>query len=348
MAVAGSHNAWSTTPNMTLVANNTWVATQTLSSASGSFKFAANGSWTTNWGGGGNIARVPAMDTAPTPGGSDCNYSGLSNGLYRFIFNDSSKEFRMEWVGVSPLPIPSYTNMALVGDFNGWTPTPSSLLTNSPAASHVWSGLINLETSTSFQFQPNGNSSNQWGAPKSMEVAVPLTNGNACGKSDFTLLGFEPGTLLFTLDTSNATFTVSQVATQTFSTMTVQGNFIATNNPPPNMVRLGSTTAWESDHFITNSGSVTLRFSGNRGIRLWGATNNSTTFTQPANGTLMPAQTNFITLTSILPGRYRITFDHVTGEFNFQMLYTDVSGINLLKNPGLEQTTQTDGGDAVD
>lgn len=345
MAVPGSHNSWNTSPSMVLAADNVWVCTQTLSSASGTFKFAANASWTTNWGGGGGIARVPAIDTAPTLGGSDCSYAGLSNGLYRFIFNDSTREFRIEWAGVSPLPLPSYTNVALVGDFNGWTASPTSWLTNSPSAAHVWSGLINLETSTSFQFQPNGNPSNQWGAPKTIELAVPLTNGNACGKSDFMLSGFEPGTLLFTLDTSNATFTVSQVATQSFSTMTVQGNFIATNNPPPNMMRLGSTTAWESDHFITNSGSITLRFSGNRGIRLWGATN---TFSQPASGTLLPAQTNFVTLTSIVPGRYRITFDHVTGEFSLQMLYTDVSGINLLKNPGFEQTTQPDGGDATD
>ena len=348
MAVAGSQFAsgfWSATPNMTLVADNTWVSTQTVTAASGAFKFAANGSWTTNWGGPASIARVPAIASAPNQGGSDLTYSGLSSGLYRFTFNDSNKEFRMEWVGASPLPLPVYTNMALVGDFNGWVSSPNSLLTNSPANTNLWSGLINLETSTAFQFQPNGNPSNQWGAPQSAEVTVPLTNGNACGKSDFTLLGFEPGTFLFTLNTSNATFTISQVATQSFSTMTVQGDFIATNNPPPNMMRLGSTTTWESDHFITNSGSITLRFSGNRGVRLWGATN---TFAQPANGTLMPAQTNFVTLTSIVPGRYRITFDHVTGEFNFQMLYTEVSGINLLKNSGFEQTTQEDGGDAKD
>lgn len=50
MAVPGTHNDWSTTPTMKLVADNTWVCTQTFSSASGLFKFAANGAWTVNWG----------------------------------------------------------------------------------------------------------------------------------------------------------------------------------------------------------------------------------------------------------------------------------------------------------
>ena len=349
MAVAGTHNGWATTPNMTLAANNIWVTTQTFSSASGQFKFAANGSWTTNWGGGASIARVPAVANASVAGGGDLNYAGLSNGFYRVIFNDSTREFRMEWAGAAPLPLPAYTNMSLVGDFNGWTPSPGSMLTNSPANTNRWSCSVELESETAFQFYPNGSYSNQYGAPENgLVLSVPVTDASACGKADFTLSNFEPGTFQFTLDTSNATFAIQQTSTQSFSAMTVQGDFIATNNPPPNMMRLGSTTLWESDHYITNSGPVTVRFSGNNGARKWGATNGTPAFSLPVSGTLTSAQTNFATVSSLAPGRYRITFDHVTGAFTFRLVYDDPSGLNLLKNPGFELTTDSSGGDAVD
>lgn len=349
MAVAGSAftNMWSTVPNLALAANNTWVGTQRITNASGEFKFAANGDWTTNWGGNASLYRVPAAGSASAPNGGNLKFADLSNGLYRFTFNDSTREFRLEWADAAPLPLATYTNMAVVGDFNGWTTNANSRLTNSPADTNVWSGDVTLENATAFQFQPNGNASNQWGAPETSGLGVPATDASACGKSDFTLSTFEPGTLRFTLNTSNATFSISQVSTQSFSAMTVQGNFIGTNKPPGNMTRLGSSTLWESDHEITNVGTLTVRFSGNYGTRTWGATNGAPSNALPAEGTLIAAQTNYARLTNATAGRYRITFNHLTGAYTFRQSYVEASGINLLKNSGFEQTTLTDGGDAV-
>ena len=66
MAVAGTHNGWATAGSMTLMADHTWVTTQTLTSASGVFKFVSNNDWNSdNWGGNASIARVPASATAP-------------------------------------------------------------------------------------------------------------------------------------------------------------------------------------------------------------------------------------------------------------------------------------------
>jgi len=349
MAVAGSAftNAWSTVPNLVLVANNTWVGTQRLTAASGEFKFAANGNWTTNWGGNASLYRVPAVGSASVPNGGNLKFADLSNGLYRFTFNDSTREFRLEWAEAAPLPLATYTNVAIVGDFNGWTANANSQLTNSPANTNVWSGVITLENATAFQFQPNGNSSNQWGAPETAGLAVPVVDASACGKSDFSLATFEPGTLRFTLNTSNATFSISQISTQSFSAMTVQGNFIGTTNPPGNMTRLSGSTLWESDHEITNAGTLTVRFSGNYGTRIWGATNGAPSNALPATGTLTAGQTNYARLTNATAGRYRITFNHLTGAYTFRQSYVEASGINLLKNSGFEQTTLPDGGDAV-
>jgi hypothetical protein len=357
MAVPGTHNDWNTAPSMTLIGGggNVWVCTQTFTSANGSFKFAANGGWATNWGGSAAIARVPATASAPTPGGDNLTYSGLSNGPYRITFNDSTLEFALEWAGGAPLPLPALTNLALVGDFNGWTPNANSALTNHPAPNtNLWSGSLTLENATGFQFQPNGDAANQWGAPAAATLSVPVAGASACGKNTYTLSGFAPGTFQFELNASNATFSVVQTATQEFTvaTMAVQGNFIGTPTPPANMTRLGDTALWESDHHVTTNliapgGTATLRFAANDGAALWGTTNGASPSALPASGTLGVGLTNFAGVTGLAPGRYRITFNHLTGDYTFRQVYTDTSGLNLLKNPGFEQTTQPDGGDAV-
>ena len=358
MAVPGTHNGWNTTPSMVLVggAGNVWVCTQTFSSASGEFKFAANGGWVFNWGGSAAIARVPATATAPASGGANLSYSGLSNGPYRITFNDSTLEFALEWAGGASLPLPSITNLALVGDFNGWTPNANSALTNHPAPNtNLWSVSLDLETATGFQFRPNGDDDNQWGAPAAATLSVPVAGASACGKSTYTLTGFAPGTFRFELNASNATFSVTQTVTQEFTitSMAVQGNFIGIANPPANMTRLGDTADWESDHHVTTNmiasgGTATLRFAANGGAQIWGTTNGAPAKTLPASGTLAPALTNFASVGGLAPGRYRITFNHLTGDFTFKQVYADSSGLNLLKNPGFEQTTQPDGGNAVD
>ena len=359
MAVAGSafSNVWSTTPNMALVADNTWICTQQVTSANGDFKFAANGSWTTNWGGDASLFRVPATASAPSVGGNNLKFSSLTTGLYRFTFNDSTKQFLMEWAGPAPLPLATYINMALVGDFNSWTPNANSLLTNSPANTNLWCGTITLESTTTFQFRPNTNADDQWGAPQNATLAIPASNATACGKSPYVLTGFLPGSFLFELNTSNATFAVTQVTTQsyTISSMTVQGNFIGNANPPGNMTQVGDTATWESDHQITTNliaagGTATWRFSANIGTNLplqWGATNGTPAAPLPVAGTLSAAFTNFASGSGITPGRYKITFNHLTGAFSFRQSYSDASGINLFQNPGFEQTTYPDGGDAV-
>ncbi len=355
MAVPGTHNGWSTVPSMVKVTNgippnSVWVCTQTLTSASGDFKFAANGGWDSYYGGSASIARVPTVASAPVPGGDALSYVNFTTGPYRFTFNEFTLEFSIEWAGASPLPVPVFTNVAVVGDFNGWTPNVNSALTNHPAPSnYLWSGTLALEKATAFQFQPNGNISNQWGAPRNITI-VPPTNGSACGKANYTLAGFPSGLLAFTLNLSNNVFSVSQTVSKAVNAITVQGSFIGTNEPPPNMTRLAGSSAWESDHHLTNVAAVTVRFVADTNF-VWGATNGVPAIPLPATGTLRLGSTNFATVGVNKPGRYRLTFDHLTGDFSFRQLYVDTSmgtNINLLKNPGFEYTTDPGGGNAVD
>ena len=351
MAVPGTHNGWATAGSMVLAADNVWVCTQTFAAADGEFKFVANDGWAISWGcvsdGSVIFIRVPAVASAPTTGGENLKYTGLSNGTYRITFNDTNFEFRVEWAGGSPLPLPAFTNVSLVGGFNGWT-AGLNLMTNPPGNTNLWMCSVDLAAETAFQFLPEGNWSYQYGAPEIVSLPVPVVDASGCGKANITLSGFEPGTFQFALNTSNATFSVSQTSTQSFTLMTAQGNFVATNNPPPNMMQIAGTTLWESDHDITNSGTLTLRFSGNNGARRWGATNSTPAYALPAEGSAVSGQTNFAQVTGVTPGRYRISFNHQSGAFTLRQSYTNDSGVNLLTNPGFEETTGGDaGGDPV-
>ncbi|HHX98648.1 MAG TPA: hypothetical protein GX689_07370, partial [Lentisphaerae bacterium] len=348
MAVPGTHNDWSTTPTMKLVADYTWVCTQTFSSASGLFKFAANGAWTVNWGGSAILTRVPAQAYAPDPNGANISYEGFSSGPYRITFNESTKQFTVEWVGGPPPPPPTYTNIALVGDFNGWT-WGQNMLSNSPAQPHLWTGTVDLEQPAGMKCVPDNNDLLAYGPAAATSLTPPVINASACGKANFQLTGFLPGKFAVELNTSNATFSIHQVTTQDISMIAVEGNFMATNPTPRNMMRMGQSAVWESDHFITNNGAITLRFSANGGARRWGAASGAPAVPHPASGTLVADSTSFFQITGITTGRYRITFNHLTAEYSFRQLYKESAGVNLLKNPGFEQTTQGDnGGDAVD
>ena len=350
MAVPGTHNDWSTTPSMSLVggAGTVWVCTQTFSSANGEFKFAANGGWVPNWGGNAAIARIPATAAAPVLDGTNLKYAGLAPGNYRLFFNDTTLEFRIEWAGGEPLPITAYSSMSLVGNFNSWN-AGANLLTNHPAPdTNLWSGLVDLESDTTFQFFPDGTWSNQFGAPEAAAIAIPgvgipVTN-SACGKSDFTLTGFVPGTFQFVLDAANASFTVVQTTNQpALSAISVQGNFIGTTDLPGNMTKVGPTS-WESEHYVTNTGALTLRFTADNNTRQWGSTN-ATPMPLPAAGTLATGLTAYANVSGATVGRYRIAFDHQTGIYSIRQVYTAASGVNLIANPGFENTTD---GNAAD
>ena len=347
MAVSGSAftNYWTIASNMELVADNTWQGTQEITNGAGGFKFAAQNNWTFSWGGDVAVVRVPAAGRAKRDFiGNNLEFSRLAPGPYRFTFNDVTLDFRLDWNGAEPLPPPVFASLAVAGDFNAWAPAARHRLTNDPGDANLWRGVIELDTPAAFRFQPLGDPDRTWGAPEPAVLPLPVGESSACGESEIFLSGVEPGAFLFTLDVGNAVFSVVQTATQAISGMAVQGNFIATNAPPPNMTWLGDAS-WESDHHITNSGAITLRFAAQNNSNHWGATN---TFASPASGSLAAASTNYVQVTGVSPGRYRITFNHRTGAFGFRQLYPDDSGLNLLHNPGFEITTLPDGGDAAD
>jgi hypothetical protein len=98
ISVPGTFNAWNTTANpLRLVADGTWQADLSLNSQTGvAFKFAANGSWTTNWGEYNQLAtNVPFSGMADWES-DNIVVSGTLSGSYRFTFNENTRGYRVE------------------------------------------------------------------------------------------------------------------------------------------------------------------------------------------------------------------------------------------------------------
>ena len=103
IAVPGTFNGWSTTAHpLRKIGGGTWQADLILTNQSAvAFKFAANGSWTTNWGEYNQLAtNVPFSGMADWES-DNIAVAGTLNGSYRFTFNELTRGYRVE-----PTPAP--------------------------------------------------------------------------------------------------------------------------------------------------------------------------------------------------------------------------------------------------
>jgi alpha-glucosidase len=104
VSVAGTFNGWNTgLAGMTLVTNDVWQYDAIFPAATNfQFKFAANGSWATNWGDSSQTrSNLSLAGTAQTFGANiPANVS--SNGIYRFLFNDQTLAYGLQPLGIVP------------------------------------------------------------------------------------------------------------------------------------------------------------------------------------------------------------------------------------------------------
>jgi len=135
MAVAGDFQGWNPDANnMTQIRDYTWLYDVSILSTSGIvFKFAANGAWTINFGrASGTASSLPLVDFAGNPGGQNIPVPASLNGVFRFIFNEQTRQFSMVQVGQDSdgdgLPDEWETYHGLVPTDDG-----SGLLMNGPA-----------------------------------------------------------------------------------------------------------------------------------------------------------------------------------------------------------------------
>ena len=341
MGVPGTHNGWTPAASMVLVGDSTWVCTQNLTSANGEFKFAANGSWTINWGGVANqyLLHLPSLGVGvPNQGGSNVFYSGISTGLYVFTFHELTATFDLAPVAPAPNPIA----VQLIGSFNGDGATDAGTMTNT--SGYVWETAVDLDPGATFLFKvATATATNNRGALAAASISVlPYSGGNPSGSARYTLGVTNGGAFVFTYNLQSNVFGIARIRTNDFvlSSVTAVGDFVSGNPPDVNLEKI-SRTVWRSDFAIANASRFTLSFlgrdAGGEIGRYWGPTN-ATTNTLPATG-FMPASSNNVFTNLVVtaaPGNYRITFDSDSGAYAVQQRYTLASGLNYLNDPSFE------------
>ncbi|MCX6896496.1 MAG: DUF5110 domain-containing protein [Verrucomicrobia bacterium] len=82
--------------NMTLIANNTWQYDAVFDNTTNAqFKFAANGTWTANWGDSSQAQFLPPLSGTGQSFGGNIQVSNTLNGVCRFTFNDQTLAYSL-------------------------------------------------------------------------------------------------------------------------------------------------------------------------------------------------------------------------------------------------------------
>ena len=104
MTVAGDFNGWNTgLTNLVLVTNSFWqYDTSFPISTNIQFKFAANGTWATNWGDGSQSQTNPPLIGTAQSFGGNISANVQSNAVYRFSFNDQTLAFSLQSLAIVP------------------------------------------------------------------------------------------------------------------------------------------------------------------------------------------------------------------------------------------------------
>jgi len=209
MTVAGSFNGWNQAANnMEYVGDRTWQYDASFSSVSNvQFKFAANGSWTTNWGGSGTAQTVPLSGVGIFNAPTNIVVSGTLNGLYEFTFNDQTLGYSLE-----PLLASVYGSMNVPGTFNGWNPAANSMQLASNDTWQVIIGFSNV-TNIQFKFAANGNWTSNWGENNGAQTqfTVPLSGtGKSNGSTNIVVNAVLNGEYQITFNDLSLAYSVQQ------------------------------------------------------------------------------------------------------------------------------------------
>jgi len=324
---------------LTLESDYVWSGTVHILTTDGTFKFAANQSWTTNWGGNFTFLHPPALSVGTlSQGGANISFSGIATGEYTVTFYEQAAVF-----DIAPVtPEPNPTAVQLIGSFNGDGATPVGIMTNT--SGYIWATSVELSDGATLLFRVTTASGEEdRGALIAANItSMPFSGGNPCNSSRYTLSGVTGGIFVVTYDLLSNTFGIIRTQTNNFtlSSVTAIGNFVAGTPPDINLEEV-SRDVWRSDFTVTNASAFTLSFIGRNAIgdvgRYWGMTNFFTN-SLPATGYMFGSSNNIYTntLLTAVPGSYRITFDSQSGAFTVQQRYTEASGINYLLNPSFE------------
>jgi alpha-glucosidase len=207
MTVAGAFNGWNpAADNMEYIGGRTWQYDVSVSSVSNvQFKFAANGSWTTNWGGTGAAQTVPFSGVGIPDASTNIVVNGTLNGLYEFTFNDQTFDYSLQ-----PLLASAYSSMNVPGTFDGWNPAANNMQL---VSNDTWQSIIgfNNVTNIQFKFAADGNWTSNWGENRGTQsqFTLPLSGtGKSGGSTNILINAVLNGEYQFTFNDLNQAYAV--------------------------------------------------------------------------------------------------------------------------------------------
>lgn len=273
MTVAGTFQnpPWNpAASNMVQTAAHIWQFDTTFVNGTNfQFKFAANGSWTTNWGenaGTQTQFTLPLTGTGKIFGGSNILVTGTFNGTYRFTFNDQTLAY-----SVVPLLASPYATMTVAGTFQNppWSPSLTNMIL---VTNDQWQfdAVFPATTNVQFKFAANGTWTNNWGGSGQTQTNPPFSATGAGFGANISAnvtngvvyrFAFNDATLAYTLQPlaiiparlSGSLAPGSQTCVLTFTNLPgVRFTVLGSTNlalPSSNWAVLGSTTETSSGQF---------------------------------------------------------------------------------------------------
>ena len=211
MTVAGTFNGWNQAlNNMQLVGFHTWQYNATLSAVTNfQFKFAANSTWGTNWGGTTQSQPVPLSGSGIFSSPTNILASGAFNGIYQFTFNDDTLLY-----SVTPLLVSPFNSMTVVGPFDGNNPALNNMQL---VANDTWqyNATFSSVTNIQFKFAANGTFASSWGENigTQTQFTLPLSGtGKASPATNILLNAVLNGTYQFTFNDTNFAYSVQSLS----------------------------------------------------------------------------------------------------------------------------------------
>ena len=316
MALAGTFNGFSTTPNMRHVHNHLWTVDLEIAETEAfTFKFAANDGWAVSWGADSAEPLGAVSEGTAVPGAvSDLAIAIPSDGIYRFTFNSVTGAFTVR--NVTPIQQgPLHPNMTLVSALNGFG-LGSNMTRN---AEGLWEIELQIGQSDDFAFKLAAYETwaVSWGGDGEIDEAIPAEGQAVRGSvENIVLAGPLNGTYRFTFDEATYAYRVEQSGVApTPTSMAFAGNF-NNWNALPNMTSLGSNR-WGITTNLVRGTPLEFKFAANGGWALnWGgAAVHPHEF--PIEGMAEMSGGNLV-LQAPLSGAYTFTFNTDTWAYTIE------------------------------
>ena len=147
--------------DITKIDKDTW--TITLELKDGKLKFRTEDGWTNNWGGSG-------MTGTGEAGGADIP---VTAGWHKITFNAKTLDYSIEAVTTT-----DYTNISLIGGFNGWAEDGSEIqLIQDANNSHLWKVETEIPAGE-LKFRANNSWSVNWGSDQGYPSGIGVSGGS--------------------------------------------------------------------------------------------------------------------------------------------------------------------------